>query len=182
MTRFPVPSRNDVSEANQQLFDALKKGLGVVPNLYATLAHNPTALGDYLTLQNRTSTLTAREREVVNLVVSQVNDCRYCLSAHTVIGRMNGFTEEQILDIRAGSASFDARLDALARFVRTVTERRGHPTGDAVDAVLAAGFTSANIVDIVITIGDKTITNFLHGITQVPIDFPLAPELQLQNA
>jgi uncharacterized peroxidase-related enzyme len=177
MTGFPVPTRADVSPANQSLFDALQKGLGMVPNLYATLAHNETALGDYLTLQNRTSTLRAKEREVVNLVVSQVNTCQYCLAAHTALGKMNGFTDEQILELRAGKARFDAKLDALARFVRTTTESRGHPSREAVDAVIAAGYSQANIVDIVMTIGDKMITNFLHGVTQVPIDFPAAPAL-----
>ncbi len=177
MTHFTVPTRADVSPANQSLFDALQKGLGMVPNLYATLAHNETALGDYLTLQNRKSTLRAKEREVVNLVVSQVNECQYCLAAHTVIGRMNGFTDEQILEIRGGSATFNPKLDALARFVRTTTESRGHPAPDAVEALLAAGYNSANVIDIVMTIGDKVISNFLHGVTQVPIDFPAAPAL-----
>ncbi len=178
MTSFAVPTRADVSPANQPLFDALHKGLGMVPNLFATLAHNETALGDYLALQNRKSTLRAKEREVVNLVVSQVNGCQYCLAAHTALGKMAGFTDEQILEIRAGGASFDAQLDALARFVRTTTETRGHPAAAEVDALLAAGYSKAGVIDIVITIGDKMITNFLHGVTQVPIDFPLAPALE----
>ena len=182
MISFNVPTRADVSPANQTLFDALQKGLGMVPNLYATLAHNETALGDYLTLQNRKSTLRAKEREVVNLVVSQVNGCQYCLSAHTAIGKMNGFTDEQVLEIRSGTAPFDEKLDALARFVRTTTELRGHPAPEAVEALLAAGYTQANVIDIVITIGDKVITNFLHGITQVPIDLPIAPALEMATS
>jgi uncharacterized peroxidase-related enzyme len=177
MTAWTVPTRDDVSPANQQLFDALKKGLGMVPNLYATLAHNETALGDYLTLQNRRSTLTSREREVVNLAVSEVNGCPYCLSAHTALGKMNGFTEEQILEIRSGRATFDAKLDALATFVRDITERRGHPSAEATSALVSAGYSKAQIVDVVMTIGDKTVTNFLHGVSQVPIDFPRAVEL-----
>ncbi len=177
MTSFPVPTREQVSPANQAHFDSLQRGLGMVPNLYAVLAHNETALGDYLTLQNRKSTLRAREREVINLVVSQVNGCPYCLAAHTAIGTMQGFTPEQLLEIRGGTASFDGRLDALARFVRAAMESRGHPTADQVQALLAAGFTPANAIDVVIVIGDKVITNFLHGLTQVPIDFAPAPAL-----
>ncbi len=179
MANFTVPTRAEVSLPNQQLFDSLQQGLGMVPNLYATLAHNETALGDYLTLQNRKSTLRAREREVVNLVVSQVNRCPYCLAAHTAIGKMQGFTDEQVLEIRGGVASFDEKLDALARFVKVTTETRGHPAPEAVDALLAAGYNKANVVDIIITIGDKIMTNFLHGVTQVPIDFPEAQALEL---
>lgn len=179
MARFNVPTRADVSPANQQLFDALEKGVGMVPNLFATLAHNETALGDYLTLQNRKSTLRAKEREVINLVVSQVNGCDYCQAAHTAIGQMQGFTSAQILEIRSGTVSFDPKLNALARFVKIMTETRGHPLPADVDALIAAGYNNANIVDIVIVIGDKMITNFLFGVTQVPIDFPLAPALEM---
>lgn len=181
MTSFNVPTRAEVSPANQQLFDALEKGVGMVPNLFATLAHNETALGDYLTLQNRKSTLRAKEREVVNLVVSQVNGCDYCQAAHTAIGQMQGFTSSEVLEIRSGTASFDAKLDALARFVKVITESRGHPAPADVDALITAGYTTANIVDILIVIGDKMITNFLFGVTKVPIDFPPAPALEMSG-
>jgi uncharacterized peroxidase-related enzyme len=177
MTTFPVPTRDEVSPASQQAFDALQKTIGFVPNLYATLAHSPTALADYLTLQSRKSSLRAREREVVNLVVSEVNECDYCRAAHTAIGKSQRFTEEQILEIRSGTASFDRKLDALARFVREVSVTRGHPASDVTEAFLAAGYTRENTVDVIVQIGDKTVTNYLHGVTRVPVDFPAAPEL-----
>ncbi len=177
MTTFSIPTRDEVSSANQQHFDALQNGLGMVPNLYAVLAHNETALGDYLVLQNRRSTLRAKEREVINLVVSQVNSCRYCLAAHTAIGKLVGFTDEQIMAIRGGDASFDPKLHALADFVRETTMSRGHPDPRVTDALLASGYTTANLVDIIVVIDDKVITNFLHGVTQIPVDFPAAPDL-----
>ena len=79
-----VPTRDSVSPANQAMFDTLKGQLGMVPNLYATLAHSENALGTYLALQSAKSSITGKAREVVNLVVSQVNDCEYCLAAHTM--------------------------------------------------------------------------------------------------
>ena len=178
MANIAVPTRDQVSENNQAIFDNLQKSLGFVPNLYATLAYNDTALGDYLTFQNRKSTLKAKEREVINLVVSQVNDCRYCQSAHTVLGKMNGFTDDQILEIRGGEASFDAKLDALAQFVRSITINRGKPSAATVDALFDAGYTKANLIDILVVIGDKFVSNFLHGVAQFEIDFPVAPELE----
>ncbi len=178
MTPFNVPTRNEVSETNQAIFDNLQKGLGFVPNLYATFALNDTALGDYLTLQNRKSTLRAKEREVINLVVSQVNECLYCQSAHTALGKMNGFTDEQILEIRSGGASFDEKLDALAQFTQDITINRGKPSGEVLNQLFTVGYTKANLVDILIVIGDKIISNFLHGATQIPIDFPVAPSLE----
>ena len=177
MTPINVPTRDQVSPANQALFDNLKKGLGMVPNLYATLAHSEHALGNYLAFQNAKSSITGKAREVVNLVVSQVNSCQYCLSAHTVIGAMVGFTPEQILEIRRGGAAFDAKLDALAKLVKNITSERGHADPARVQAFFDAGWTNENLVDAIVVIGEKTVTNYLHGTTQVPVDFPAAPAL-----
>ena len=181
MATFKVPTREEVTPANQQIFDNLKKNVGFVPNLYATYAYNETALGDYLALQNRKSTLKAKEREVINLVVSQINECRYCQSAHTALGKMNGFTDEQVLEIRSGRASFDAKLDALATFVQNIVVNRSKPDAEVVDKFFSAGYDQANLVDVLMVIGDKFISNFLHGVTQIPIDFPLAPELETEK-
>lgn len=177
MNRFAIPTHATVSTANQALFDSLQKQLGMVPNLYATLAHSDTALGNYLSLQNAKSSINGKAREVVNLVVSQVNRCEYCLAAHTVIGGMVGFTPEQIIEIRQGRASFDVKLDALARLVQNMALERGHADPTLVDAFLAAGWTPGHLVDVIVVIGDKTVTNYLHGSTRVPLDFPPAPAL-----
>lgn len=172
-----VPTRDQVSPANQANFDQLKKGLGMVPNLYATLALSEHALGNYLAFQNADSSITGKAREVVNLVVSQVNQCVYCLAAHTVIGGMVGFTPEQIIEIRRGTASFDTKLDALAKLVKHIVVERGHAEPVRVQAFFDAGWTQENLVDAIAAIGDKTITNYLHGTTKVPVDFPAAPPL-----
>jgi uncharacterized peroxidase-related enzyme len=177
MTTFSVPTRDDVTPDNQAIFDNLKKALGFVPNLYATFAYSPTALGTYLALQNAKSSLKPKEREVINLVVSQVNDCEYCLAAHTALGKMLGFTDAQILEIRRGRASFDPKLDGLVRFVREVAEKRGHVSATTTDAFLAAGWSQANLVDAIMVVGDKSISNYLHGTTKIPVDFPAAEKL-----
>jgi AhpD family alkylhydroperoxidase len=177
MNPIHVPTRDEVSPANQALFDSLHKGLGMVPNLYATLAHSTHALASYLALQNAKSSITGKAREVVNLVVSQVNDCEYCLAAHTAIGKMVGFTDAQIIEIRRGGASFDAKLDTLARLVKNIASERGHADPARVQAFFDAGWTRENLVDAIVVIGDKTVTNYLHGTTRVPVDFPPAPTL-----
>lgn len=174
---FTVPTREEVTESNQGIFDNLKKGLGFVPNLYAYFAKSETALADYMAFQNRKSSLKAKEREVINLVVSQINGCRYCQSAHTALGKMNGFTDEQVIELRKGSASFDSKLDALVKFTASVTESRGNATTDAKEAFFAAGYTEANMIDVVIVIGDKIISNYIHNLTGFEIDFPIADEI-----
>lgn len=178
MKNFEVPTRDNVSQANKETFDELEKQIGFVPNLYATYAHNETALNDYLALQNRKSTLSAKEREIINLGVSQVNECYYCLSAHTAIGKMNGFTEDQIIEIRNAEISFDEKFDALAKFVKNAVINRSKPSQEATTNLLEAGYTEANVVDIIMVIGDKMISNFIHGTTQIDIDFPEAKPLE----
>lgn len=172
-----VPTRAEVSANNQAIFDNLQKGLGFVPNLYAYYAKNETALGDYLALQNRKSTLKAKEREVVNLVTSQINGCRYCQSAHTVLGKMNGFTDEQVIELRKGTASFDSKLDALVRFTASVVNNKGKVSENVKDEFFAAGYNEANLIDVVMVVGDKIISNYIHNLAGFEIDFPIAIEL-----
>lgn len=178
MTAFTVPTKNEVSENNQAIFDNLEKGLGFVPNLYAYYAKNETALGDYLALQNRKSTLKAKEREVINLVTSQVNGCHYCQAAHTALGKMNGFTDEQIIEIRQGRAAFDAKLDALTIFTKAVVENHGKVADDVKALFFDAGYSEANLIDVVMVIGDKIISNYTHNLAGFAIDFPAAPALE----
>lgn len=177
MKTVTVPTYDSVSPSNQAIFDNLKKALGFVPNLYATFAHSETALPSYLAFQNAKSSLSAKAREVINLAVSEVNQCQYCLAAHTALGQMVGFSTEQILDIRGGTAPFDTRLDALAKLVRNVTLARGHADQDVVQAFFAAGWTEGNLVDVMLVIGDKTVSNYLHSTTKIPVDFPAAVSL-----
>ena len=179
MATFNVPTKEEVNATNQAIFEQLKGSLGFVPNLYATYAHSETALENYLGFANAKTSLSAKEKEVVNLAVSQVNNCTYCLSAHTAIGKMNGFTDEQVLELRAGNASFDSKLDALAKLAKNVTENRGKANQEVVDNFLSAGYNKGNLIDTIVLVGDKTISNYVHSTTQVPIDFPVAQELQI---
>jgi uncharacterized peroxidase-related enzyme len=174
---FTVPTKEEVSANNQAIFDHMQQNFGKVPNLYAFFAINDTALADYLALQNRKSTLTGKEREVINLVVSQVNDCRYCVPAHTAIAKMHGFTDEQILEIRRAQISFNDKYDALARLVKETTVNRGRPSQNTLDAFFGAGYNQANLIDVMMVVGDKIISNYLHNITQIPVDWPTAPNI-----
>jgi len=177
MKTFAVPTKEQVSDNNKVVFDNLKQKIGMVPNLYATMAYSDNALGNYITFQSGKTSLRAKEKEAVNLIVSQVNNCIYCLSAHTAIGKMNGFTDDQIIEIRKGSASFDAKLDALVKLAKNITETKGKADSALVDNFFAAGYNEGTLIDLIMLIGDKTIMNYLHNLTEVPVDFPLAPAL-----
>ena len=94
---------------------------------------------------------------------------------------MNGFTDDQILELRSGRASFNTKLDALARFAKNVTENRGRTDADVLENLLAAGYTKGSVIDIISLVGDKTISNYIHSTTQVPVDFPVAQPLELET-
>jgi len=181
MNTFNVPTREEVSTNNQAIFDSLNKGLGFVPNLYATYAHSDTALENYLNFANAKTSLSAKEKEVVNLAVSQVNECIYCLSAHTAIGKMNGFTDEQILELRAGYSTVNTKFDALAKLARNITENRGKTDDSVLENFFNAGYTKGNLIDTISLVGDKTISNYVHSTTQVPVDFPVVQPLELET-
>ncbi len=174
MTNFNVPTRGEVSSNNQEIFDNLKKGLGTVPNLYAVMAHSDTALGNYLAFQNAKTTFNNKEKQAINLIVSQVNECAYCQAAHTVLGKMNGFTEEQTIEIRKGSTAFDAKLNALVVLAKEVTIKKGFVDGASLENFFNAGYTKGQAVELVMLVAEKIAINYLHAVTKVAIDFPAA--------
>lgn len=173
---FKVPTKNEVSETNQQIFDNLNKALGFVPNLYATIAYSDHGLKRYLDYQNAKTSLSNKEKEVVNLIVSQINGCVYCQSAHTVLGKMNGFDEDQIRDFRRGQSE-NPKLNALVQLAADLTENRGRASEELLEAFFAQGYTRENLVDVILQISDKIAMNYLHNLTQIPVDFPLAENL-----
>jgi len=176
MQTFKVPSRAEVSADNQAAFDAIQKALGMVPNLYATIAYSEHGLPKYLAYQGAKTSLTNKEKEAVNLVVSEVNGCKYCLSAHTVLGKMNGFTDDDVLALRKGS-SHDAKLNALVALAKDITENKGHVSEGNLNRFFNAGYNKGTLVDVILQVSDKIAMNYLHNLTEVAIDFPLAPAL-----
>jgi len=178
MTNINVPTRAEVSEKNQAIFDNLKSSLGFVPNLYATFAHSKNALSSFLAFSGAATSFSKKEKEVIDLAFSEANGCKYCQSAHTAIAKMNGFTDEQALELRQGRASFDSKLDSLAQLSRAIAENRGKVSPQLKENFFAAGYTKENLVDLATAAGAITTTNFLHNLTEVAIDFPIAPELE----
>ncbi|MBX9869421.1 MAG: carboxymuconolactone decarboxylase family protein [Burkholderiaceae bacterium] len=178
MKTISVPTYEEVSPANQEIFDELKKKHGFVFNLYATFAHSETALANFLALQREGSSLSPKAREVVSLVVSEVNSGQYCLAAHTIMGKVLGFSDDQLLELRGGHASFDPCLEALVVLTRSIVVERGRPAQEALDDFFKAGWTEGNLVDLIMLIGETTISNYLHGATQIRLDLPAAPNIK----
>ncbi|NYE62966.1 AhpD family alkylhydroperoxidase [Duganella sp. 1224] len=160
-----------------QLFTAIKGAIGKVPNAYVGIGTNsPVALEAALNLDGalRKSSLSAKEIEVIKLAVSQDAQCDYCLAAHTLMGGKAGLSADAIVGVRHGTASGDARLDALASFVHSVVTTSGDVPANVVLAVKQAGYSDAQIVDTLLAITSITFTNLFNRVNVTEIDFPRA--------
>jgi uncharacterized peroxidase-related enzyme len=176
MKTFNVPTRDQVSPSSQVQFDNLNKALGMVPNLYAAIAYSENGLSRYLAFQGAKTSLSNKEKEAVNLVVSEVNGCGYCQSAHTVLGKLNGLSEADTLDLRAGESK-NSKLRALVQLAKEITETKGRISNANLEAFYTEGYNDGSLVDVILQISDKIAMNYLHNLTQIKIDFPLAASL-----
>lgn len=171
--RIEVPTRNMVDEKAQAIFDVLDGKLGMVPNIYAVTGYSSSVLEDHLEQTNKVGkgSFSMKEKEAIRLAVSEVNGCTYCLAAHTAIAKMNGFSEEEAKSFRALSAS-DPKLHVLTSLAADIVRQRGKPSEIRLEAFFAQGYSEKALVDLVAVILDITFTNYMHGVTRVPIDFP----------
>lgn len=177
MSRLNALGSNATGRA-ADLFAAVKAKLGKVPNAYDTIGSNsPVALEALLDFDAKLAdtSLSKKEIEVVKLAVSEVSGCDYCLAAHTLAGKAAGLSADAILAARRGLPAGDAKLDALSTFVRAVVGSRGTVAQPVVDAVKAAGYTDAHVVDTIFAISSITFTNLLNRVNDTAVDFPKAP-------
>ncbi len=173
MITIDIPNGEDLSTENKNFWIYFEERLGRVPNLYASMMHSKNALRNYYQFHTRKVSLTKKETEAIMLVVSEENQSFYCLSAHTMIGKLNGFSDEQIMQIRQGQVEFDHRLNALISFVKSVITGRQKEL-NLLENCFNAGYNQENIIDILHVIGDGYMTNYTTKVLNVPIDFPIA--------
>jgi uncharacterized peroxidase-related enzyme len=156
----------------RELLDAVKKGLGVVPNLFRVTAQSAVALEGMVGLNGAITkgTLGARIREAIALAVAEADGCDYCLSAHTYLGKHAGLNDADITLARGGDSS-DPRIAAAARFARLLIEKRGHVTEADRTGVRAAGFGDAQILEIIANVAWSVFTNYVNVVAGTDIDF-----------
>lgn len=174
MSRLAIPSVDAAPEASKPTLDAVHKQLGVVPNLFRLIANSPAALTAFTGFQGALAkTLDVKTRERIALAVAQVNGCDYCLSAHTYLGlNLAKLGAEEIALNRKGASS-DAKANAAVQFAARVARERGHVSDADIAAVRLAGFTDAQIVEIVALVAENSFTNYLNEVAKTAIDFPV---------
>ncbi|WP_460419037.1 carboxymuconolactone decarboxylase family protein [Pseudomonas sp. microsymbiont 2] len=168
MTRIAALTLDQAPAASRSALQGVEKGLGFVPNAFATLAHSPAALNGYLALAQALgrNSLTATEREVVALAASQVNGCDYCVAAHSFLGRKAGLDSGDVLAARAGT------LNAVAVLARAVTVERGQVSDQVLQQARDAGLDDERIVDVIAQVSLMTLTNYLNNVARTEVDFP----------
>ena len=176
MSRLPIPATiNAAPAASQPLLEAVKKQLGVVPNLFRLVSTSPAALEGYLGLSGALAkgALPAQTRERIALAVAEINGCDYCLSAHSYLGKnLAKLDDAEIAANRAG-ASNDPKADAAVRFAAKVARERGHVGEDDLRAVKLAGYSDAQVIEMVLHVALNTWTNYINEVAKTDIDFPV---------
>lgn len=174
MSRIPVPARNAVPAGSTPLLDTVEKQLGVVPNLFRLFGLSPNALAGFLAQSGALAkTLDVKTRERIALAVAQVNGCDYCLSAHSYLAaNLAKLDEAEIARNRRGGSG-DPKANAAVAFAAKVARDRGQVGDSDIDAVRAAGYTDAQLVEIVAVVAENVFTNFLNIVAGTEIDFPV---------
>lgn len=168
MSAFPLHTVESAPEAARPLLEQARQRLGFVPNLYGHLAEAPTALGGYFDLAARfeQTSFTPIERQVVLLVISAEHGCEFCVAAHSMVARHMANAPAEIVDaLREGRPLPDARLDVLARFVRRVLRDRGWLDDASVQAFLDAGFEPRHVLEVLLGVAMKTLSNYANHLT-----------------
>jgi uncharacterized peroxidase-related enzyme len=174
MNRITPPTSDNTPAASRPLLDAVNKQLGVVPNLMKMLASSPAALGGYLNLNGALAkgTLGPKTGERIALAIAEINGCGYCLAAHTYLGKNAAKLDDAEIAANRNGRSNDAKADAAVRFASTVALERGHVSDAAVQAVKNAGYSDAEVMEIVVHVALNTLTNYVNEAAQTEIDFP----------
>jgi len=176
MPRIPQPATiADTPEQAHALLENVAKQLGSAPNLFRLIATSPQALEGYLGLSGALGkgSLPAATRERIALAVAQINGCDYCLSAHTFLGKNLARLDDAEITANRSGASNDPKADAALRFAVRITRTRGHISDADFSAVKLAGYSDAQIIEIVQHVALNIWTNMFNNVFQTEIDFPV---------
>ncbi len=177
MTDFTVHTLETAPEGAREALDGLKGKYGFIPNIAGVMSEAPGLLKGYLTMveQLEGGTLSPTEQQLILLATSYENRCTYCVSAHSAIASMQHVPEDVIASLRSGAPISDPKLEALRRLTVAIVEKRGFVEDADVQAFLAAGYTRAQLLEVILGVGIKTLSNYMNHIAHTPLDDAFAP-------
>ena len=173
MARINLVTNESANAEQKALLDAIQSQLGMVPNFLKVFANSPDALKAFLGLHGiaNAGSLDPQTRERIALALAQQNSCEYCLSAHSAIGRKAGLDNAEIAANRAGTSQ-DAKAAVAVKFARSLVEHTGEVTTAELLEMRNAGYSEADIVEVITHVGMNILTNILGKASRVDIDFP----------
>ncbi|HMW77074.1 MAG TPA: carboxymuconolactone decarboxylase family protein [Accumulibacter sp.] len=175
MTRIAIPAEAQTPAASLPLLDAVKKQLGIVPNLMKVVGNSAAALEGYLSLGGALGkgTIGAKTGERIALAVAELNGCSYCLSAHSYLASNLAKLDSVEIDSNRHGTSRDPKAAAAVQFAAQIVRTRGHVSDAEVAAVQAAGYSNAEVIEIVLHVALNTLTNYVNEVAKTEIDFPV---------
>ena len=176
MSKFDIHTHESAPLDSKPLMRGLEKAFGFVPNVSAVLAESPATLKAYMTLSTifDESSFTPAERQVVILAINEYNECHYCVAAHSVIADMHGVPADVVAAIRDGRPVDDPHLEALRDFTRKIVDLRGWVEETDIERFMAAGFTRGQVLEVILGVAMKTISNYSNHIAETPLDVAFA--------
>ncbi len=173
MTHFTVHTLETAPSGSRPLLEGINKAFGFVPNLYAVFAESPAALQGALAIGEAfsKSTLSPAEQQLVALTVSEANDCQFCVAAHSTIAKHMAKADAAVVAATRERAPLpDMKLDALVTFTRKLVEQRGFVADADLAAFLKAGYTRAQVIEVLLGVGMKTFNNYVDHIAHTPLN------------
>ena len=177
MTAFPIHTPESAPAGSKALLEAAQKRVGRISNVYGALAEAPIAIEAYDMLGTllRRASFTPAERHVVWFTINAYHDCHYCMAAHTLLAKAENVPSGVIETARAMGSYDDPKLEALRVFTLSMVDSRGTPTPEGQQAFLAAGFTRQNMLEIIVVIAHKVLSNYTNHIVEPPLDEAFGP-------
>jgi uncharacterized peroxidase-related enzyme len=166
-------------EASKPLLENVQKGFGFIPNLVATVANNPTVLQGYLALNAvyEKGSFTPTEQQLILLAASVENHCNYCAAAHSTVAKSALHAPAEIVEaIRNNTPVPDRKLDALVTLVKELVRERGHAKEETIQKFIATGYKKEQVMELLLGIAMKTISNYINHISPVTVDQAFAAE------
>ncbi len=179
MARIEPLSIDNAPEDSKPIMEGLKAKIGMVPNIFATLAHSPAALNTLVSMSGALAEglIDPKSREALALRIGQSHGCQYCTAAHTAMAQMAGASMEETIDFRQGKSD-DAKTQALLMLTDAILESRGAISDEQLKAARDAGLSDGEIVETVAIFAVNCFTNTFNSIAQTDLDFPAAPAIE----
>ncbi|PPB82603.1 AhpD family alkylhydroperoxidase [Albidovulum inexpectatum] len=172
MVDFPIHTIETAPEAAKPLLEASLKANGRIPGLHGTMADAPGLLEAYQVAHKAflNTSLTKEEKTVVWQTVNVEHECHYCVPAHTGIAKMMGVDDAITEALRNETPLPDPKLEALRDFTLKVVRNRGFVDEADTQAFLDAGYTTTNILEVILGVAQKVMSNYVNHFAKTPVD------------